>query len=399
MRVNSSIELRPKALLNLALVLATITIGLLIFKDSHSSSKKFALPLPVFDSDEVDLRDGPVLERPVLPRNSPGDYGKAVEISDKDLSSDEKIEKERLLKKYQINHFVSDKISLHRHPGDHRNSKCHGLTYPSNLPTTSVIIAFYNEHWTTLMRTIYSVLHESNKSILKEIILIDDKSDQPHLAEPLEKALKDVPRVRLIRSKKREGLVRARLLGMSYATGEVLTFLDCHIECNPGWLEPLLYEIQKNPKAITVPVITTISWDNFAFHGPGTNPQIGGFDWRMTFQWHSIPEHEMQRRNHSTDPIRSPTMAGGLFAIGRDWFEYLGTYDMGMEIWGGENLELSWRNWMCDGELLIVPCSVVGHVFPKVSKNFRAPKLIKILSIPGSSIFTAVIYRKHSSCG
>merc|ERR1711937_672005 len=107
----------------------------------------------------------------------------------------------------------SDQISLHRNPGDHRNSKCHSLSYPNNLPTTSVIIAFYNEHWTTLMRTIYSVLHESNKSILKELILIDDKSDQAHLGEPLEKALKDVPRVRLIRSKKREGLVRARLLG------------------------------------------------------------------------------------------------------------------------------------------------------------------------------------------
>lgn len=42
-------------------------------------------------------------------------------------------------------------------------------------------------------------------------------------------------------------------------------------------------------------------------------------------------------------PIISPTMAGGLFAIYRLYFNYIGKYDPGMNIWGGENLDLSFR--------------------------------------------------------
>ncbi len=82
------------------------------------------------------------------------------------------------------------------------------------------------------MRTIWSTLNRSPARHLKEIVLIDDFSDHEDLKGKLDRyiAKKLPPKVRVIRLKERQGLIRARLAGAREAVGDVIVFLDSHCE-------------------------------------------------------------------------------------------------------------------------------------------------------------------------
>ncbi|CAB3221855.1 unnamed protein product [Arctia plantaginis] len=156
--------------------------------------------------------------------------------------------------------------------------------------------------------------------------------------------------------------MRARLTGARAARGNVLIFLDAHCEVTTDWMRPLLQRIRHKRDAVLTPIIDVIDQSSFELQASDTF-QVGGFSFMGHFLWTDVPEREKKRRGSDIGPTWSPTMAGGLFAISRDYFWELGAYDEQMGGWGGENLEMSFRIWQCGGTLETIPCSRVGHVF------------------------------------
>ncbi|CAH0754017.1 unnamed protein product [Bemisia tabaci] len=273
---------------------------------------------------------------------------------------------------YHINRFnlmASDRIPLNRSLPDVRKKKCLSRAVDvSNLPSSSVIIVLHNEAWSTLLRTVHSVINRTPGHLLKEIILVDDASTRAFLKQPLDEYVAKLPKpTRVLRSSERIGLVKARMLGARQAVGEILVFLDAHCECTIGWLESLVERVHEDRTRVVCPVIDIISDESFAYIR-SFELHWGAFNWDLHFRWYTLGGSELsKRRQDLTTPFKTPAMAGGLFAMDKNYFFEMGGYDEEMKIWGGENLEMSFRIWQCGGSIEIVPCSHVGHLFRKSS--------------------------------
>jgi hypothetical protein len=72
------------------------------------------------------------------------------------------------------------------------------------LPDTTVVMVFYNEALSMLLRSVHSVLNRSPPQLLREIVLVDDGSDRAALGAPLERCVAALPKVRLVRQPRRQ---------------------------------------------------------------------------------------------------------------------------------------------------------------------------------------------------
>ncbi|XP_037027892.1 polypeptide N-acetylgalactosaminyltransferase 16-like [Bradysia coprophila] len=265
-------------------------------------------------------------------------------------------------------------ITVNRDVPDTRPESCKTRNYQLvDGQKASVIITFYNESRSALLRTLTSILNRTPLDLIEEIIVIDDHSTtdvEPQFLRNYHKTIK------LIRNDQREGLIRSRNIGAKLAVGHYLVFLDSHCEVNVGWLEPLIHQAEEQQGVVVSPILDVIDWQSLLYRS-GSNKLRGGFDWSLQYKWIAIPEEELESRSFQESfAYSTPSIPGGVFLISRVWFRQLGGFDSNLKIYGGESLELSLKTWMCGGHVEVAVCSRVGHVFRR-KHSFDFPNGIR----------------------
>ncbi|KAK6317975.1 hypothetical protein J4Q44_G00112660 [Coregonus suidteri] len=270
------------------------------------------------------------------------------------------------LKKFQYygyNGFLSDRLSLTRPIPDLRPDGCRNMSYPTNLPQVSIIFIFVNEALSVILRSIHTAMNRTPAHLLKEIILVDDNSNNAELKENLQHFVKETNSqrpdfIKLVRHDKQEGLIRSRVSGWRAASAPVVALFDAHVEFNIGWAEPILLRIKEDRTRIISPSFDNIKYDTFEIEEYPLSAQ--GFDWELWCRYLNPPKAWWTQHNH-TAPIRSPALIG-CFVVDRKYFEKIGLLDEGMEVYGGENVELGIRVWQCGGSVEVLPCSRIAHI-------------------------------------
>nr|XP_040019007.1 polypeptide N-acetylgalactosaminyltransferase 18-like isoform X5 [Gasterosteus aculeatus aculeatus] len=270
----------------------------------------------------------------------------------------------RKFRYYGYNGYLSDRISLTRPIADLRPDGCRNMSYSSDLPQLSVIFIFVNEALSVLLRSVHTAIQRTPSHLLKEIILVDDHSSSLELKENLQRFVEEtniqygLGFVKVVRHDKQEGLIRSRVSGWRAASAPVVALFDAHVEFNTGWAEPILQRIKENRTRVVSPSFDNIKYDTFEIEEYPLSAQ--GFDWELWCRYLNPPRSWWSQHNH-TAPIRSPALIG-CFVVDRKYFEEIGLLDEGMEIYGGENVELGIRVWQCGGSVEVLPCSRIAHI-------------------------------------
>ncbi|KAI4903878.1 hypothetical protein NFI96_022132 [Prochilodus magdalenae] len=280
-----------------------------------------------------------------------------------ELSEEEQHEAEELFQRYGYNVYLSDRIPLDRQLPETRDHRCLTKKYPSDLPTLSVVLIYLDEALSVIKRAICSVINRTPVHLLKEIILVDDQSTNEDLQGKLNAFINAIHKtrpglVKKVRHAEQMGLTQARLSGWEAATGDVVAILDAHIEVHVQWAEPLLARIQADPRLVLSPVFDKVNFDDMdVIPYPAS---AHGFDWALWCQYDFFRQ-EWYNRNDKSLPAKSPSVMG-ILVVDRLFFGEIGTLDGGMKVYGGENVELGIRVWLCGGSIEIIPCSKVAHI-------------------------------------
>ena len=166
----------------------------------------------------------------------------------------------------------------------------------SVMPTVSVIMTTPNKPDDWISLSVESILARTPPNLLVEIIVVDDNGIPGHhsLPENIRMNVEEYKwdyikslssKVKVVRHDNREGCARLRLTGAKVATGQVLMFVDLHIEMLSGtWYQHPVLPIIDNAHTIAMQIIDVVDDRGTKEYAGGVGPeQFGIFNTEFWF--------------------------------------------------------------------------------------------------------------------
>lgn len=235
-------------------------------------------------------------------------------------------------------------------------------------PLVSIIIPVYNEG-EKLKKTIDSI-YEYTEYPNYEVIILDDNSQDGCCDflknEPYNKDKK----IHLItNSGKNLGVGGGRRAGAEKAQGELLFFLDGHMEMEEKWLTKIVNEFQKNPD---IDILNPMIYNSLTPKEKGnlTNGYISGNISMWAPGW-------LNGLKSFKETIKVPFCAGGAMCVKKKIYNDIGGFPKWILGWGQEDISFSILAYLNGYNCYRCPFVWVGHYFITNLKDTN-PELLKL---------------------
>lgn len=214
----------------------------------------------------------------------------------------------------------------------------------------SFVIATHNENRETLDATIQGILATSYYGNWREIIVVDDCSDERYSYQH--------PEVVVLRNAENVGSCLSRRRGCAAACGDVLVSLDAHMSFAPGWLEEML-------KYVDSGALLTPPWRNYR--------HTVTYHWGCNFGWQShryneyskiagLQYHGLFEPKDVLPAMDVPMVIGACYVMRKDAYDAIGGWNPHFSIYGSEEQDISARAWLFGNGVKCITGARVGHL-------------------------------------
>ncbi|MHC4460516.1 MAG: glycosyltransferase [Planctomycetota bacterium] len=213
----------------------------------------------------------------------------------------------------------------------------------------SFIITSRNESNSTLNSTINGLM-QTTAGHKKEIIVIDDSSNSPAIC-PCQEVL-------LVRNRKPMGVSWSRRYGSLLASGNVLVWMDAHMNFTTGWLDKMLSYVES--KAMLCPTVFN--------HDYSSRPAYGAkLSWSSERDYYKRKCPGFKRHYLLNFPghaaVDVPMLNPACYVMLKESYWKTGGFSPFLRVWGATEQDISLRAWITGFGVKCVTDVKIGHLF------------------------------------